>query len=185
MATLASVTERVIKEFTRNAGELLLECCRTRQQCRRAGLPGATAHEVVRFKAFWTACLRVPLASRSCSQRVVSRWSCSARAGSRRICHSAWLARVEVLAFWLEVEGRPEFHQPVQAVEAEGVLVPAGAEGGGEVAVAGAVDLLDPGAQPVEGLVAFGSVEFPPSRRGRQLVGLAAHRHGSRLLSSG
>src|SRR5690349_4603576 len=29
---------------------------------------------------------------RACWQRVVSRYICSARAGSRRVCHSAWLA---------------------------------------------------------------------------------------------
>jgi hypothetical protein len=55
------------------------------------------SYEVIRFKAFWIASLRALLASRSCSQRVVSMWNCSARAGSRRVCHSAWLARVEVL----------------------------------------------------------------------------------------
>ena len=42
------------------------------------------------------------------------------------------------------------------------MLFPAGAEGGGEVAVAGAVDLFDPGAQPVDGFVAFLAVELPP-----------------------
>lgn len=63
--------------------------------CRPAGTAGGIAHEVVRFKAFAIACARGPLAGRSCSQRVVSWWSCSAMAGSRRICHSAWLARVE------------------------------------------------------------------------------------------
>ena len=43
------------------------------------------------------------------------------------------------------------------------MLVPAGAEGGGEVAVAGAVDLLDPGAEPGQGFLAFASVELPPA----------------------
>ena len=54
------------------------------------------------------------------------------------------------------------------------MLVPAGTEGRGEVAVARTVDLFDPGAQPVEGFVSFGSVEFPPLWCWRHLVGLAA-----------
>ena len=54
------------------------------------------------------------------------------------------------------------------------MLVPAGAEGGGEVAVAGAVDLLDPGAEAGQGFLAFGPVEFPPPRRWDRLVFLAA-----------
>ena len=54
------------------------------------------------------------------------------------------------------------------------MLVPAGAEGGGEVAVAGAVDLLDPGAEAGQGFLAFGPVEFPPPWRRDRLVLLAA-----------
>lgn len=53
--------------------------------------------EFFQFRAFSIACLRGLADGRSCSQRVVSMWSCSARAGRRRVCHSAWLARVEVL----------------------------------------------------------------------------------------
>ena len=52
------------------------------------------------------------------------------------------------------------------------MLFPAGAEGGGEVAVAGPVDLFDPGAQPVQGFLAFGPFEFPPPRAGSRLVGV-------------
>ena len=74
------------------------------------------------------------------------------------------------LAFGGEVEDGPEFHEPVESVEAEQVLVPARAEGGGEMAVAGAVDLLDPGAEPAQGFLAFGSVEFPPPRSRGRLV---------------
>ena len=70
-----------------------------------------------------------------------------------------------------KVEERPEFHEPVQAVETEWVLVPAGAEGGGEVAEAGAVDLLDPGSQPGKSLFTFVAGELPPPGRWRWLVG--------------
>ena len=48
---------------------------------------------------------------------------------------------------------------------------PAGAEGGGEVAVAGPVDLLHPGAQPGDGFGPVVGRELPPAR-GR--VGLVA-----------
>ena len=54
------------------------------------------------------------------------------------------------------------------------MLVPAGPEGGGEVAVAGTVDLLDPGSEAAQGFLAFGLVEFPPPRCGDRLVLLAA-----------
>ncbi len=68
-------------------------------------------------------------------------------------------------AFRLQVEHRPQIRQDVQAVQAQVMRAPAGGEGGGQVAVAGAVDLLDPGAQPGDGLLAFGGREFPPGRR--------------------
>ena len=51
-----------------------------------------------------------------CWQRVVSRYICSARAGSSRVCHSAWLARAGGCAFGGEVEDGPQFHEPVEAV---------------------------------------------------------------------
>ncbi|HET9897676.1 MAG TPA: hypothetical protein VFQ44_22325 [Streptosporangiaceae bacterium] len=40
---------------------------------------------------------------------------------------------------------------------------PAGGERGGEVFVAGAVDLLDPGAEPVDGFVARRAGQVPPA----------------------
>ena len=46
-----------------------------------------------------------------------------------------------------------------------------GREGGGQVAVAGPVDLLDPGAEPGQGFGAVGGREPPP---GRGRVGLVA-----------
>ena len=65
------------------------------------------------------------------------------------------------------------------------MLVPAGAEGGGEVTIAGAVDLLDPGSQPGEALLAFVAGELPPlgSRCGAigvvvSTVGVAGLRRG-------
>ena len=67
-------------------------------------------------------------------------------------------------AFGLEVEHRPQVGQDVQAVEAQVVGGPAGGEGGGQVTVAGAVDLLHPGVQPGDGFAAVGGREFPPRR---------------------
>ena len=67
-------------------------------------------------------------------------------------------------ALGLEVEDRPQAGQDVQAVQAQVVGGPAGGDGGGQVAVAGAVDLLDPGVQAGDGLVAFGGGELPPGR---------------------
>ena len=49
--------------------------------------------------------------------------------------------------------------------------LPARGEGGGEVAVAGAVDLLDPGVQPGDGFLAVGGRELPP--RGRRARAVA------------
>ena len=47
---------------------------------------------------------------------------------------------------------------------------PAGAEGDGEVPVAGPVDLLHPGLQPGDGFLAFGRRQLPPRRRGFWVV---------------
>jgi hypothetical protein len=54
----------------------------------------------------------------------------------------------------LQVQDRPQGGRDVQRVQAQVVRFPARAERGGQVAVAGPVDLLDPGAQPGDG---FGS----------------------------
>src|SRR5216684_7387290 len=72
-----------------------------------------------------------------------------------------------------EVEDGPEFHEPVEPVQAQQVLFPAGSEGGGEVPVAGPVDLLDPGTQPHAGFLTVRAAEFPPPRGGHGLVRLA------------
>jgi len=48
-----------------------------------------------------------------------------------------------------EVEQGPEFAEPVEGVQAGWVVLPAGREGSGELAVAGVVDLFDPGVEPV------------------------------------
>jgi hypothetical protein len=69
----------------------------------------------------------------------------------------------------LEVKRRPQLAEDVEAVQAQVVSGPARTQGGGQVAVAGAVDLLDPGLQPDDGFVAVGGREFPP-RRGRVWV---------------
>ena len=73
-------------------------------------------------------------------------------------------------AVGLEVQDRPQGGRDVQAVQAQVVGFPAGGQGGGQVAVAGAVDLLDPGAEPGEGFGAVGGREFPPRRRRVGLV---------------
>ena len=71
----------------------------------------------------------------------------------------------------LEVQDRPQGRRDVQGVQAQVVGFPARGEGGGQVAVAGAVDLLDPGAEPGQGFGAVGGREPPP---GRGRVGLVA-----------
>ena len=65
-------------------------------------------------------------------------------------------------AFGLEVEDGPQVGEDVQAVQAQVVRAPAGSEGGGQVAVAGAVDLLDPGVQAGDGFLPVGGCELPP-----------------------
>ena len=77
----------------------------------------------------------------------------------------------------LEVQDGPQLGQPVQDVQAQRVLVPAVGQAGGEVAVAGPVDLVDPGAQLGDRLVARGAVELPePGRRGRLVARRARRR---------
>ena len=78
----------------------------------------------------------------------------------------------------LEVQDGPQAGQDVQAVQAQVVGGPAGADGGGQVTVAGQVDLLDPGVQAGDGFVAFGGGEFPP---GRGRVGVVAAGVGGEL----
>jgi hypothetical protein len=70
----------------------------------------------------------------------------------------------------LEVEQRPQGGQDVQGVQAQVVGGPAGAEGGGQVPVAGPVDLLDPGVQPGDWFVAGVGGEVPPGGRRAGLV---------------
>ena len=71
-----------------------------------------------------------------------------------RAWYSAWADSSAGVRLGLQVEDGPQLGQDVQAVQAQVVGGPAGAQGGGQVAVAGLVDLLDPGAQPGDGLVA-------------------------------
>jgi hypothetical protein len=75
-----------------------------------------------------------------------------------------------VVAAGLEVQHRPQAGGDVQGVQAQVVGGPAGAEGGGEVAVAGPVDLLDPAAQPGDRLLPVIGAELPPGRGGVRLV---------------
>ena len=75
-----------------------------------------------------------------------------------------------VVAAGLEVQHRPQAGGDVQGVQAQVVGGPAGAEGGGQVAVAGPVDLLHPGAQPGDRLLPVIRAELPPARRRVRLV---------------
>ena len=95
-----------------------------------------------------------------------------------RAWYSAWADSSLAVRLGLEVEDRPQAGQDVQAVQAQVVGGPAGGDGGGQVAVAGAVDLLDPGVQAGDGFVAFGGRELPPCR-GR--VGVVAAGVGGEL----
>ena len=70
-------------------------------------------------------------------------------------------------AFGLEVQDGPQVGEDVQAVQAQVVRAPAGGEGGGQVAVAGAVDLLDPGLEPGDGFGPVGGREFHHAGAGR------------------
>jgi hypothetical protein len=65
----------------------------------------------------------------------------------------------------LQVQRRPQLGQDVEGVQAQVVLLPAGAEAGGQVPVAGPVDLLHPGAQPGDWLPAICGRQLPPRRR--------------------
>ena len=85
----------------------------------------------------------------------------------------------------LQVEHRPQLAEPVQGVQAERVLLPAAAQRGREVAVAGPVDLLDPGAEPADGVVAGLAVEPPEPRRRGRLVGRVPRRRRARSRPAG
>ena len=64
----------------------------------------------------------------------------------------------------LQVQHRPQLGCDVQPVQAQVVLIPAGAEGGGQVPVAGPVDLLDPGPQPGDRFLPVVGRQLPPRR---------------------
>ena len=78
----------------------------------------------------------------------------------------------------LQVQDRPQAGRDVQHVQAQVMRLPARAERGGQVAVAGPVDLLDPGAQPGDGFGSCVGREVPPLRRrfGVVAVGVGAVR---------
>jgi hypothetical protein len=84
-------------------------------------------------------------------------------------------------AFGLEVEDGPQVGQDVQAVWAQVVRPPAGGEGGGQLAVAGPVDLLDPGVQPGDGFGPVGGRELPPGRRRARAVAVNIYAGGRGL----
>ena len=77
-------------------------------------------------------------------------------------------------------------HRPdsdVQGVQAQVVGGPAGAEGGGEVAVAGPVHLVHPGPQPGDRLLPGLRAELPPARGRIRLIatGIVADRVGAEV----
>ena len=78
-------------------------------------------------------------------------------AGTIRAWNSACAETHRGAAAGLEVEHGPQLGQHVQAVQAQRVLLPARAEGGSELAVAGPVDLLDPGPHLVQRFLARSS----------------------------
>ena len=86
-----------------------------------------------------------------------------------RAWYSAW-PDSSLAVRGLQVQDGPQAGQDVQAVQAQVVGGPAGAEGGGQVPVAGPVDLLDPGLQPGDRFLAFGGGELPPWRRRVRVV---------------
>lgn len=89
------------------------------------------------------------------------------------MCHSAWAARVLPSRRGAEVENRPEFTEPVENVQAQGMLLPAGREHGSEPAVARLVDMADPGTQAIDRQLAFQVIDLPPWRRQDRLVAVA------------
>ena len=103
-------------------------------------------------------------------QRVVSVASWAARAGRMRAWYSAWADS----SAWSRPGWRYRTdHRPrgdVQGVQAQVVGGPARAEGGGQVAVAGPVDLVHPGAQPGDRLLPVVRGELPPARGRAGLV---------------
>ena len=113
--------------------------------------------------------LRTGTGVRGWLQWAVSTRSWSARAGRMRAWYSAWAdTRPGVRSGWryrtdhkVAAMSRPYRHRSWD--------FPARTQGVGQVAVAGPVDLLDPGPQPGEGFGAVGGREFPP---GRGRVGL-------------
>ena len=111
-----------------------------------------------------------------------------------RAWYSAWADSIRGVRSGLEVEHRPQVGQDVQAVQAQVVRAPAGAEGGGQVPVAGLVDLLHPGVQPGDGFLAVGGRELPPRWRRAGTVsvrvgvggsGLGELGQGGRVLAQG
>ena len=87
-----------------------------------------------------------------------------------RAWYSAWAESRPGVRSGLEVQHGPQGGGDVQGVQAQVVGWPAGAEGGGQVAVAGPVDLVDPGAQPGERLLPVVGAELPPGRGRAGLV---------------
>ena len=72
----------------------------------------------------------------------------------------------------LQVQDGPQAGRDVQRVQAQVVRFPARAERGGQVAVAGPVNLLDPGAQAGDGFGSSVGREVPPLWRRFGVVGV-------------
>jgi hypothetical protein len=103
-------------------------------------------------------------------QRVVSVMSWVARAGRMRAWYSAWADSSALSRPGWRYRADHRAEAMSQGVQAQVVGGPARAEGGGQVAVAGPVDLLDPGAQPGDRFLPCVRAELPPARGRVRLV---------------
>ncbi len=90
-------------------------------------------------------------------------------------------------ALVLEVEHRPQLGEDVESVQAQVVRLPARAEGGGQVAVSGPVDLLNPGAEAGQRFAALVGWELPPLRYrvGEVVFGISIGEHAAWPRSPG
>ena len=83
----------------------------------------------------------------------------------------------------LQVEHRPQLGEDVDPVQAQGVLVPARAQDGGELPVAGPVHLLHPAAQPAIALARSSPASFHQRRTGAGAADGAAPRPRQRRFA--
>jgi hypothetical protein len=73
-----------------------------------------------------------------------------------------------------EIQDRPQLTKPVECVQAQRMILPAGREQRREPPIARAVDLADPGTQPGQGCLAIRAVDLPPPGRRDRLIAASA-----------